>query len=214
MQSLDVTARSQQDLIAELANPDEPKRQLAAGMLFEMGRLLSRDTVERWERDPEFAIILLRGSERTDDTLPGALRTTVGIAVTPSRFSRIRTVNGMPRLADVPPDQDAAEFELHFSFPDPGMAIRLDILTTKQPGGKGAIAKFLAKFGEGIQQVEYEVSDVDRATRILADRFGVKAVYPMTRAGADATRVNFFLVPAAPGTKVLIELVEHASVAR
>ncbi len=33
-------------------------------------------------------------------------------------------------------------------------------------------------------------------------------VYPETRAGADGTRVNFFLVPITKGKKVLIELVE------
>ena len=44
----------------------------------------------------------------------------------------------------------------------------LDILTTKSPGGTGAIASFLEKFGEGIQQVETDVTDVDRATETLA----------------------------------------------
>jgi hypothetical protein len=33
-------------------------------------------------------------------------------------------------------------------------------------------------------------------------------VYPQVREGANQTRVNFFLVPAAEGRKVLIELVE------
>jgi hypothetical protein len=33
-------------------------------------------------------------------------------------------------------------------------------------------------------------------------------VYPETRAGANGTRVNFFLAPAAEGRKVLVELVE------
>ena len=45
--------------------------------------------------------------------------------------------------------------------------VHLDILTTKAPGGNGAIARFLEKFGEGIQQVELDVTDVDRATEIL-----------------------------------------------
>jgi hypothetical protein len=136
--------------------------------------------------------------------------------VIPETFSRIRAANGMPRLASVPPDQDAEEFELHFNAPQrrgsksDDKKIRLDVLTTKQPGGEGAIAKFLAKFGEEIQQVEYEVTDVDQATQILAQRFSVKAIYPATRAGADGTRVNFFLVPGALGKKILIELVETA----
>ncbi len=86
--------------------------------------------------------------------------------------------------------------------------MRLDILTTKEPKGKGAIAKFLEKFGEGVQQIEYEVKDVDRATEIVRERFGQQPVYPATRPGADATRVNFFLAATPEGKKVLIEFVE------
>ncbi len=94
------------------------------------------------------------------------------------------------------------EFELHFG------SISLDILTTKAPGGKGALARFLDKFGEGIQQVEYEVKSVDRATEILRAHLGQQPIYAVTRAGADGTRVNFFLAPVPDGKRVLIELVE------
>jgi hypothetical protein len=52
------------------------------------------------------------------------------------------------------------------------------------------------------------VKDVGRATEILRERFGQQPIYPQTRAGADGTRVNFFLVAAPEGKKVLIELVE------
>ena len=97
--------------------------------------------------------------------------------------------------ADVPPDQDAEEFELH--FPD---GISLDVLTTREPGGSGAIARYLSKFGEGIQQVEYRCSDVDCATSLLQLEFGVAPVYPHPRPGADGTRINFFLV-AAPSRR-------------
>jgi len=51
---------------------------------------------------------------------------------------------------------------------------------------------------------------VDRATQILRDKFGLAPVYPATRAGADGTRVNFFLVSAPGASKVLIELYEPA----
>ncbi len=135
--------------------------------------------------------------------LLGTAITTVGIAVEPGVFEQIRAANGSPRLADVPPDQDAREFELEF----PG-GVRLDILTTRQPGGDGAIAKYLRKFGEGIQQVEIDVNDVDRATELLRAQFALQPVYPATRAGADGTRVNFFLVPLPDGKKTLIEFVE------
>ncbi len=97
----------------------------------------------------------------------GSVVTTVGVAVQPVNFERLRSANGSPRLADVPPDQDAREFELHFEH-----EISLDILTTREPGGTGAIARFLSKSGEGIQQVELTVHDVDRATEILRARFG------------------------------------------
>ncbi len=207
---------SQRDLIAELAIPNETRIRTAAESLFGLGITQSRGAIEEWGRDAEFQGILVRDYSRTGGATNGALRGTVGVAVMPETFSRIRGANGMPRLAEVPPDQDAEEFEIHLSVPGQpetnvrGCEVRLDILTTRQPGGGGAIAKFLAKFGEGIQQVEYEVSDVDRATRILTERFGVRAIYPATRAGANSTRINFFLVPVASGKKILIELVEHA----
>lgn len=128
---------------------------------------------------------------------------TVGVAVLPKTFARIRAANGNPPLADVPPDQDANEFELHFAD-----RVQLDILTTNTPGGLGAIARFLDKFGEGIQQVEFDVKNVDEATEILRRRFNLAPLYPATRAGADGTRVNFFLASRPDGRKVLIELVE------
>ncbi|MGA8307164.1 MAG: hypothetical protein WB723_15935 [Candidatus Acidiferrales bacterium] len=133
--------------------------------------------------------------------------TTVGIAVMPETFEQVRAANAAPRLSDVPPDQDAKEFELHFA-----QSIQLDILTTREPSGKGAIARYLQKFGEGIQQVELLARNVDAATEILRLRFGVQPIYPATRAGADGTRVNFFLIslPDKPPeqSKILIELVE------
>ena len=101
------------------------------------------------------------------------------------------------------PEQDALEFELQFPH-----GVRLDILTPRDPAGSDAIARFLARAGEGIQQVECEVRDVTRATQLLRERFALEPVYPETRAGADGTRINFFLVPTTEGRKVLIELVE------
>jgi hypothetical protein len=126
--------------------------------------------------------------------------------VRPSTFARIREANGIPPLADVPPDQDAEEFELH--FPND---ISLDVLTTRETEGQGAIAKYLAKFGEGVQQVEFRCANVDRAAQILNEKFGVRPIYPQTRAGADGTRVNFFLVPVPNAGKVLVELYEPSA---
>jgi hypothetical protein len=105
----------------------------------------------------------------------------------------------------MPPDQDAEEFELHFAND-----VELDVLTTRDRAGQGAIARFLAKFGEGVQQVEFQCADVDRATEILGQQFGVKPIYPSARPGADGTRINFFLLAllndALQSGKILIEL--------
>jgi tellurite resistance protein TerC len=169
-------------------------REQAANSFFLEGRERVLPVLRQWSEDEELARLLKASAPRV----------TVGIAVTPEHFEAIRKANGAPRLADVPPDQDAMEFELHF-----GGEVRIDILTTKAPGAGGAIARFLEKIGEGIQQVEIETSDVDRATEILRARFGQNSIYPATRPGADGTRVNFFLVATADGKKLLVELVEQ-----
>jgi hypothetical protein len=49
---------------------------------------------------------------------------------------------------------------------------------------------------------------VDRATQILNEKFEVQPIYAQTRAGADNTKVNFFLVPLPNAGKVLVELYE------
>jgi len=120
---------------------------------------------------------------------------------------QIRAANGQPALANVPEEQDAEEFELHF-----GGDVELDVLTSKEPGGQGAIARFLAKFGEGVQQVEFRCLNVNRAMAIVRERFGVAPVYPEARGGANGSRVNFVLIPvrgmAGENVKALIELYE------
>ncbi|MGB0036413.1 MAG: hypothetical protein WBP79_13155 [Candidatus Acidiferrales bacterium] len=184
-------------LILGLGDANPSVRENAAAEIFRMGREMARDVATIWLTEPELAGCFALGASHFPET-------TVGVAVQPEQFERIHTANGSPRLAEVPPDQDAGEFELHFPENQ-----RLDILTTRQPGGAGAIARFLAKFGEGIQQVEFLTINVDRATQILQKRFDLAPVYPETRAGADGTRVNFFLVPSPQGDKVLVELVEE-----
>src|ERR1700733_1820261 len=186
-------------LIRSLCLDDAVKRAQAATEIFTRGSQMAREVARDWLADPRIANLLVQGPV-------GSLETTVGVAVEPDTFERLRSANGSPRLADVPPDQDAREFELEFA-----RGVRLDILTTRLPGGEGAIARYLLKFGEGIQQVEINVTDVDRAMEILHARFGLKPVYPVTRAGADGRRVNFLLAPKPGGGKILIELVEPAS---
>jgi len=186
-------------LIRGLYDAAPSQRERAAAEIFRRGSELARAVAAKWLADPQLAgIFALDGSHFPE--------TTVGLAVEPQNFNRIRTANGSPRLADVPPDQDALEFELHFPS-----GAQLDILTSRQPDESGAIARFLQKFGEGIQQIELLTLDVDRATEVLRERFGLEPIYPQTRAGADGTRVNFFLAPAPPGKKVLVEFVEAAT---
>jgi hypothetical protein len=185
--------------IRSLSNSDPSKREIAATAIFRHGCALANEAAQSWFLDPEFATYIVGDRARLPEL-------TVGIAVQPTNFEMIRAACGSPDLAEVPPDQDAREFELHFFG-----GARLDILTPRMPGGTGAIARFLEKSGEGVQQVEIAVTAVDRATELLRARFGISPVYPATRPGADGTRVNFFLVPAAQNRKVLIELVEKSS---
>ncbi|MGB9068917.1 MAG: hypothetical protein WCC21_10120 [Candidatus Acidiferrales bacterium] len=183
--------------LSSLGSPELAERERAARALFEAGSTLARGAISRWLDFPPLAALLT--GEASD-----GLEITVGIAVQTETFDRLQAANGSPRLADVPPDQDAKEFELEFQC-----GVRLDILSTRQPGGGGAIDRFLGKFGEGIQQIEIAVRDVDRATDALRDQFSIAPIYPAARPGAGGTRVNFFLVPADDRGKVLIEFVEN-----
>ena len=178
--------------IADLSSGDAVMRAAAATEIYRRGRAAADRAVYVWWTNPDFAALC--GAKPA---------VTIGIAVKRTTFERIREANGLPHLADVPPDQDAEEFEVH--FPND---VSLDVLTTRDPEGSGAIAKFLSKFGEGVQQVEFRCADVERATEILREQFAVQPIYPQTHAGANNTRVNFFLVPAATVGKMLIELYE------
>lgn len=182
--------------IVNLSSPEPSVRKAAAEEIYRLGRAAAGCAISDWWADKELFALLL-GSQPV---------ITVGLAVERDTFGRIRIANGTPRLAEVPPDQDAEEFELHFK-----QEILLDILTTREPGGSGAVARYLAKFKEGVQQVEFRCENVDRATEILKEKFGIAPIYPATRLGADSTRVNFFLVASPDGGKVLIELYELKS---
>jgi methylmalonyl-CoA/ethylmalonyl-CoA epimerase len=190
--------------IGLLADADSGERTHAAQQLWWAGMKLVSPLLSRWMQDAELRRLLQppRKDQNTRERSPQLAAVTIGIAVQPDRFEGIRRANGSPPLADVPPDQDALEFELAVGN------LEFDVLTSREPGGAGAIAKYLQKQGEGIQQVEVLCSDVDRATAILRQRFEIAPIYPAARAGANGTRVNFFLAPAPEGKKVLVELVE------
>ena len=181
--------------IDSMSSSDSEVRVAAATEIHRLGRGLADHAVYPWWSDAELARLLGAPNPYV----------TVGLAVQPARFEKIHEASGSPHLADVPPDQDAREFEIHL----PG-GLSLDILTSREPEGSGAIARFLQKFGEGIQQVEFRCQDVDQATQILREKFGLTPVYPQTRPGADGTRVNFYLVSAPAASKVLVELYEPA----
>ena len=183
--------------ITNLSAAEKSERMAAASEIYRQGRTAADRAIFPWWEDAELSELLLSPKPVV----------TVGVAVCRETFTRIRAANGQPALADVPPEQDAEEFELHF-----GNGVELDVLTCKEPSGQGAIARFLAKFGEGVQQVEFRCLNVDRAMAILRERFSVAPIYPEARAGANGSKVNFVLVavPGAVGenTKVLIELYE------
>lgn len=179
--------------ISKLAGADAKERENAVLALFRLGCASAEPVLKRWFADPEFRALVPGG---------GVLLT-VGLAVQPATFEAIRARFGQPKLAEVPADQDVLEFELSFAH-----GVRLDVITPRTTTGEGAIAKFLTRFGEGIQQVECDVRDVSRATEMLQQRFQLQPIYPEIRAGANQTRVNFFLVPVTDDRKLLVELVE------
>jgi hypothetical protein len=179
--------------ISRLASADAREREDAAHALFRGGCASAEPVLRHWFADRDFRALAASGNALL----------TVGIAVQPQTFDLIRQRFGNPKLAEVPPDQDVLEFELNF-----GRGVRLDVIAPRTPGHEGPIAKFLARFGEGIQQVECDVRNVSRAVEILRRRFQLEPIYPEIREGANHTRVNFFLLPLADERKLLIELVE------
>lgn len=179
-------------LVDALSSTDDSVRADAAAQIYNAGTATALVIAKKWQQDAELADLLA-----TPD-----LHVTAGLAVFPATFAKIRAAANDPALAEVPPDQDAQEFGLHFEN-----NISLDILTTKDPAGPGAIARYLNKFGQGIQQVEFRCKNVDAATQILRTNFTLSPVYPATRPGASHTRINFFLI-ATESEKILIELYE------
>jgi tellurite resistance protein TerC len=197
------------EYVHRLGDTDEAQRVQVARDLYSQGSTRTLNWLTDWGKDQDFRALIVQDQfMRPNGEKTSQVKLTVGIAVVPEMFEKIRVANGSPPLADAPADQDVMEFELEFA--KSGLPyVHLDILTTKAPGGSGAIARFLEKFGEGIQQIEIDVTDVDRATEILRSRFKVEPIYPAARSGANGTRVNFFLVTAWNNQKVLVELVEQ-----
>ena len=70
------------------------------------------------------------------------------------------------------------------------------------------IAKFIARNGQGIQQLAYRVADIEAVSAILRER-GVRLLYDAPKRGTSDSRVNFVHPKDAGG--VLVELVEPAA---
>src|ERR1051326_4426431 len=100
--------------IRDLSSSDPVLRSSAAAEIYRRGRAPADRAVYTWWTDLEFA--------RLFGSTPAV---TVGLAVHRDTFDRIRLANGSPTLADVPPDQDAEEFEFPFAN-----EAALDVLAT------------------------------------------------------------------------------------
>src|SRR3989442_13638479 len=85
--------------IADLASADASKRLAAAGEIYRLGRAAAGSAISAWWADSELSALLLG----RDPAI------TVGLAVERDTFGRLRIANSTPRLAAVPPDQDAEE---------------------------------------------------------------------------------------------------------
>src|SRR5262249_48246133 len=90
--------------IEMLGSKNAEERVRAAADIYPIGGERAGSAVRNWWTNPE--LVRLCGAPPT---------VTVGLAVRPATFVRIREANGRPQLAAVPPEQDAAEFELHFA---------------------------------------------------------------------------------------------------
>ncbi|MEU7751219.1 methylmalonyl-CoA epimerase [Micromonospora sp. NPDC049101] len=67
------------------------------------------------------------------------------------------------------------------------------------------IARFLDRRGPGVQQVAYEVADIEAASELLRER-GAQLLYEAPRTGTAGSLVNFVHPRSAGG--VLVELVQ------
>src|ERR1700687_4107639 len=116
--------------IHRLADQDPEQRNQIAHDLFSSGKGRTLNWLNEWLKDEEFRrLVIMEYSVLPTGKEISSRRLTIGIAVLPETFDRIRTANGSPTLADVPSDQDVLEFELKFaggSIPP----LCLDILTT------------------------------------------------------------------------------------
>ncbi len=80
---------------------------------------------------------------------------------------------------------------------------KIELLESTDP--EGPVAKYIAKFGEGIHHLALEVSDVEAALNKVAQS-GLPLIDEQPRKGIEETRIAF-LHPRGTG-RVLLELVQ------
>lgn len=98
-------------------------------------------------------------------------------------------------------NEDQGVEEALLSFPDNS---QIQLLAATSP--ESPIGKFLAKHGEGVQQIAFKVSSLVTATSLLAN-VDIPTVYPAPKKGSNNTTINFIHPKYAGG--VLLELVEY-----
>jgi methylmalonyl-CoA/ethylmalonyl-CoA epimerase len=108
------------------------------------------------------------------------------------------------RLVHQETNEDQGVREAMLAVGDSGSCIQL----LAPLSGESTIAKFLDRFGQGVQQLAYRVTDVDAACAALREA-GLRLLYDEPRRGTADSRINFVHPKDAGG--VLVELVEPAA---
>ena len=127
----------------------------------------------------------------------------VGIAVPDldAAIASWRTTFGLEVLhTEANEDQGVREAMLGVG---PGEGARVQLLAPLDE--HSAIARFLDRSGPGLQQLAFQVADVEQAAQVLRGR-GVRVLYDEPRRGTAGSRINFLHPKDCGG--VLVELVE------
>ncbi len=185
-----------------LGSPVPARRAAAFRRLYAAGERLARRAAERLGADPVLRRLILSRENPLE---------AVGVAVRPGAYRRIRALWAVERETPVPAARRTREFSIDVK------GRRLDVLTPA--GADGPIAGFLAKHGEGIQQVELGVRDAGAA----AERLGslrdarLRGIGSRPARGGGGKRVYFVLVDISAKTRkrrVLAELVQKPFLSR
>jgi methylmalonyl-CoA/ethylmalonyl-CoA epimerase len=106
-------------------------------------------------------------------------------------------------MLDLPMDRQEMLGELKISFVPVGPT-NIELVQSTTP--EGVMSKYIAKRGEGIHHIAFEVEDIDQALAELKAK-GVQLVDQEPRPGAHGARIAFIHPKATNG--VLTELCEY-----